>query len=45
MQYYMKKRLYITLFPDTIDKLKVIAKKNNRSLSAMIEKLIIDFEN
>lgn len=38
----MKKRLYITLYPDTIEKLKKLAEKNKRSLSAMIEKLIIE---
>jgi Ribbon-helix-helix protein, copG family. len=40
-----KKRLYITLYPDTLEKLNKISKKKNRSRSAMIEKLINDFSD
>jgi Ribbon-helix-helix protein, copG family. len=40
----MKKRLYITLYPDTIEKLEIISKEMNRSKSAMIEKLIAEYK-
>jgi Ribbon-helix-helix protein, copG family. len=44
MNQQMKKRMYITLYPDTIKKLIEISSKNHRSKSAMIEKLIQEFK-
>ncbi len=41
---YMKKRLYITLYKDELEILKKLSKKHERSRSAMIGKMIKEYE-
>lgn len=41
----MKERFNLNLHPDIKDKLEMLAKKNNRSLSQMVETLIVNEHN
>jgi hypothetical protein len=44
MKENMKKRIYLTLYPDELQKLIEISRKNHRSKSVMVGKLIQDFK-